>query len=91
MKHPIALAVGGALVSSILGGCAFAEHRRYQAAEAEYRECLDAHPRSPSKCEPLRATRDQAYENYERAAGRSWSCNQTAEGCDTDSLPNRTP
>lgn len=89
MKPSTVIAAFGTVMSPlILGSCAFAEHSRYQAAEAEYRECLDANPRNPDACEPLRAARDQAYETYEQTAERAWGCDRSIEGCDADSLPN---
>lgn len=80
MKSTLALAA--VALTLPLGGCLFTDHSRYQKAEARYRECLDEHPRDVDACEPLRATRDREFENYERTAKRAWGCDRTPEGCD---------
>ena len=88
MKRLLATALGTSLLlSSGAGGCAFAEHRRYREADADYRECLEENPRSPETCEPLRAARDREYERYERTAERAWGCERTPEGCDPPPPP----
>ena len=79
MKQRVAVLLALALSA---GGCAFAEHGRYQAADEAYRACLDEHPRDTEECEPLRADRDAAYRKYERTAERAWGCDRTPQGCE---------
>jgi len=65
-----------------LASCGRAPHTRYREADATYRACLEDPAETETSCEPLRAAREQAYEAYERAAERSWTCRNTVDGCE---------
>ena len=61
--------VGGGLLFALAAvGCVQSQFEQTKQARADYRECLEAHPRDPERCESLRQAASREWDQYEENA-----------------------
>lgn len=52
--------------------CASSEYRAYEAARADYEDCLAEYPAEPDRCGILKDAANRRYAEYEKAAQQRW-------------------